>query len=296
MLDLALKLFNERPLDKRRKYYLIVDTETATLPVNVSDKSKVSLSYPLVYDIGWVITDIKGNIYRTRNFLINEIFSNYQVFSTAYYHEKRQIYIDKLARNEIIRVDWETAMQVFEKDLSEIEGIGAYNAFFDLKKAIPFTEKYIKKFYSGEWEVWYNNKISEIERNDGKTPKSKKSSPNYNAEIFEFRKMQYLIFDIWYIAILHLLNSYNYKVKAIENQWFTASGKYFSTNAETTYRFITDKHDFVESHTALNDARIETEIFTKAVNYNKHNIDWGIQAFPYKILGTVENFTKESGE
>ena len=96
MLDLALKIFNERPLDKRRKYYLIIDTETATLPVNVSDKSKVSLSYPLVYDIGWVVIDINGNIYRKRNFLINEIFSNYQVFSTAYYSKKRSLYIEKI--------------------------------------------------------------------------------------------------------------------------------------------------------------------------------------------------------
>ena len=295
MLELALKLFNEKPLDKRRKYYLIVDTETATLPVNVSDRSKVSLKYPLVYDIGWVITDINGNIYRTRNFLVNEIFSNYQVFSTAYYCEKRQIYVDKLASGEIVKADWETIMQVFEKDLHEVEGIGAYNAFFDLKKAIPFTERYIQNFYSNEWEIWYSNKISEIENSDGKTPKGKKSNPNYDGEIFEFRGMQYLIFDIWYIAIQYLLNSNDYKKKAVENQWFTASGKYFSTNAENAYRFIADENDFIESHTALSDARIETKIFTKAVNHNKWNIGWGIQPFPYKILGTVENFIKESG-
>ena len=295
MLELALKLFNEKPLDKRRKYYLIVDTETATLPVNVSDRSKVSLKYPLVYDIGWVVTDINGNIYRTRNFLVNEIFSNYQVFSTAYYHDKRQIYIDELASGEIIKADWKTIMQVFEKDLHEVESIGAYNAFFDLKKAIPFTEKYIQKFYSNEWEMWYNSKISEIENSDDKTSKSKKSNPNYNGEIFEFKGIQYLIFDIWCLAIQHLLNSDGYKKMAVKNQWFTASGKYFSTNAENAYRFIANENDFIESHTALSDARIETKIFTKAVNHNKWNISWGIQPFPYKILETVENFIKKSG-
>lgn len=296
MLELALKLFNEKPLDKRRKYYLIVDTETATLPVNVSDKSKISLSYPLVYDIGWVITDINGNIYRTRNFLINEIFSNYQVFSTAYYHEKRQIYIDKLASGEIIKADWGTVMQVFEKDLSEVEGIGAYNAFFDLKKAIPFTERYIQKFYSNEWEMWYSNKISEIEKVNGKTSKSKKPNPNYDGKIFKFREMQHLIFDIWYLSVYYLLNSAEYKQKAIANKWFSSSGKYFSTNAENAYRFITEDDEFIENHTALSDARIETKIFTKSVRGNKHNILWGIQPFPFKILGTIEDFTKVSGE
>ena len=103
------------------------------------------------------------------------------------------------------------------------------------------------------------------------------------------------ICDIWYIAIQYLLNSDDYKKKAVENQWFTASGKYFSTNAENAYRFIADENDFIESHTALSDARIEAKIFTKAVNHNKWNIGWGIQPFPYKILGTVENFIKESG-
>ena len=296
LLDLALKIFNERPLDKRRKYYLIVDTETATLPVNVPDKSKISLKYPLVYDIGWVITDINGHIYRSRNFLVNEIFSNYQIFSTAYYHEKRQSYIYELMNGGIIKADWETIMRVFEKDLNEVDGIGAYNAFFDLKKSIPFTERYIQKFYSYEWETWYNSKLAEIEKSDGKTSKSKKSSSNYDGEIFEFREIQYPIFDIWYLAVNYLLNSDEYKQKAVNNKWFSSSGKYFSTNAENTYRFITENDDFIESHTALSDARIETKIFTKSVRGNKHNILWGIQPFPFKILGTVENFTKVSGE
>ena len=294
MLDLALKIFNERPLDKRRKYYLIIDTETATLPVNVSDKSKVSLSYPLVYDIGWVVIDINGNIYRKRNFLINEIFSNYQVFSTAYYSKKRSLYIEKIKSGEITKADWETAVTVFEKDLNEVEAIGAYNAFFDLKKAIPFTEKYIQNFYSENWEKWYNGKISEIETKDGKTSKSKNKNPNYDGEIFTFRDMQYLIFDIWNIAVTYLLNTDEYKQKAVENGWITASKKFFSTNTENAFRFISENSDFIEQHTALNDAEIETKIFAESVNHTKSNIIYGIKPFPYKILGTVENFTKVS--
>lgn len=295
VLELALEIFNERPLDKRRKYYLIVDTETATIPVNVSDKSKIALKYPLVYDIGWTITDINGNIYRTRNFLISEIFSNYQVFSTAYYAEKRSLYIDKLNRREIIKTDWNTCMKIFEKDLQTVDGIGAYNAFFDLKKSIPFTEKYIEKFYSFDWETWYNNKIAEIENSNG-TSKSKASNSNYDGEIFDFRGMQYLIFDIWYLAVENLLNSDDYKKKAIENSWISHSGKFFSTNAENAYRFIRNDTDFIESHTALDDARIETEIFAKSVNHKVCNLTYGIKPFPYKILGTIEDFTKISGE
>ena len=44
-------------LDRRRKYYLILDCETATLPyaakiTNPKAKQRVSIAKPLIYDIG----------------------------------------------------------------------------------------------------------------------------------------------------------------------------------------------------------------------------------------------------
>ena len=138
----------ERKLDKRRKYYLILDCETATLPYaskfGGDEKKAISIAKPLIYDLGWTICDAKGKIYRKRSFLITEIFSVPAVFNTAYYKEKRPQYLEKLKVGSISLKTWKEATEILERDLLEVEAVGAYNAAFDFKKAIPFTEKYIE--------------------------------------------------------------------------------------------------------------------------------------------------------
>ena len=75
----------------RKKFYLTLDTETATLPFanemakTASEKQKIAIAKPLVYDIGWTITDRAGNVYKKVNYLIQETFFVPNVFNTAYY-------------------------------------------------------------------------------------------------------------------------------------------------------------------------------------------------------------------
>ena len=76
----------------------------------------------------------------------------------------------------------------------------------------------------------------------------------------------------------------------LDNDWQTASGKYFKTSAETAYRFISGKADFDEAHPALDDAIIESELFAEIVKKKLSNLTIGISYFPFRILGTVENF------
>ena len=86
-------------LDKRRKYYLILDCETATLPYAAKFpadvKKNVAIAKPLIYDLGWQIVDIKGKVYKRASYLISEIFSVPAVFNTAYYASKRTIYRER---------------------------------------------------------------------------------------------------------------------------------------------------------------------------------------------------------
>jgi hypothetical protein len=76
----------------------------------------------------------------------------------------------------------------------------------------------------------------------------------------------------------------------VDNGWQTESGKYFKTSAETAYRFVTGNLDFDEAHTAIDDADIESELFAMIVKKAKNKVDIGIAYFPFRILGTVENF------
>lgn len=289
MIERGIKM---KKYDRRKKYYLILDTETATLPYakNFEGKArqKIAIAKPLVYDLGWKIIDRKGNVYARKNYLITEIFSVPAIFNTAYYAEKRPLYLEKLAKGEIVLTDWKTATADLENDLQYIDSLGAYNAMFDFKKSIAFTELYINKLYSPdfyEWEKMQNRIIDNIATDNGK--KNERVFDPYN---FEFRGNKYPMFDIWGLSCEHLLNNDNYKQMCIENGWTTASGKYFKTSAETAYRFIADNTEFIESHTAIDDTDIETILFQKILEKTKFKYEMGIIYFPFRILGSVEMF------
>lgn len=285
--------YTQKKFDRRRKYYLILDCETATLPYahkleSADQKQKIAIAKPLIYDIGWQIVDRQGRVYERMNFLISEIFSVPEVFDTAYYAWKRPLYIDKLNKGEIELTDWRTAINYLQDALNVCEAVGAYNAMFDFKKALPFTELYVNRLYSTNFHEWLKEQAQSCET----ILKSRQSdsNPAFDPDNFLFRGRAYPLFDIWGLACTHLLNNDEYKRMCLENKWLTASGKYFKTSAETAYRYFKQDTDFEESHTALDDAIIESELFGAMCGKNKDNLIMGLIYFPFKKLGEVENF------
>lgn len=284
-------------LDRRRKYYLVLDCETATLPYatkydnNPIQKQKIAIAKPLIYDIGWSIVDRQGRVYRRKNFLITEIFSVPSVFNTAYYSHKRPIYLEKLKNGEITLTDWNSAITELENDLSAVESVGAYNSMFDYKKAIPFTEEYIKNLYSPnykQWEEFQNAVCENIAK--GKTYENTKG---FDGQNFILRDKTYPMFDIWGLACKHFLNNDEYKQMCLDNEWKTASGKYFKTSAETAFRYLSKDMEFIESHTAIDDVDIEAQIFSTIIKKSLKNLEIGLIYFPFRELGTVEMFELE---
>lgn len=278
-------------LDRRRKYYLILDAETATLPhaSTITDpkaKQRVSIAKPLIYDLGWTVVDKRGNIYKRKSYLISEIFSVPAVFNTAYYAEKRPIYLERLHGGAIDLVTWETAIADLIHDMELVEGVGAYNAMFDFKKAIPFTELYVKHLYSAnfnDWEQFQNVRCDEIA--NGVVRPSKRE---FEPEVFRFRGKEYKLFDVWGLACQHILNDDKYRAFCKENDLYTESGKYYKTSAETAFQFCAERADFEEEHTALADAEIESLIFAEAIKKNKGKFDFGIIYFPFRIIGRAD--------
>lgn len=278
----------EKKIDKRKKYYLVLDCETATLPyasnfTNGKIKQKIAIAKPLIYDLGWQVIDRKGNVYSRKSFVISEIFSVPPVFNTAYYASKRPIYIERLRNNETILTDWNTATEELERDLSKCEAVGAYNSMFDFKKAIPFTELYIKMLYSEnfyEWEKMQEKIIDKII--DNTLPENTKE---FEPDVFRFRKKVYNLFDVWGLSCEHILNCDEYKNYCLNNNLYSASGKFYSTTAENCYRYFKNDIDFTENHTAIDDTEIESEIFTEILKRTKNNFEMGIIYFPFRILG-----------
>ena len=284
--------------DRRRKYYLVLDCETATLPyagnLPAEAKKKVAIAKPPIYALGWKIIDKKGRIYSRKNFLISEILSVPSIFDTAYYASKRPLYIEKLNRGEITLTDWKTASAELVADMEHVEAVGAYNSMFDFKKAIPFTELYINQLYSPDFHDWLKNQNQICERIANGFSSS--SSKEFDPDVFRFRGKAYPLFDLWGLSCKYIMDNDDYKATCLRNGWQTESGKYFKTSAETAYRFAFGNMDFDEAHTAIDDADIESEIFALVIKKAKNQVEMGIEYFPFRILGTVEKFVNQHPE
>jgi hypothetical protein len=282
---------NEKKLDKRRKYYFVLDCETATLPYaskfEGADKRKIAIAKPLIYDLGWKIIDALGREYRRKSFLITEIFSVPAIFNTAYYASKRPLYIEKLKKKEISLVSWETATAEMIADIEETCAVGAYNSMFDYKKAIAFTEEYINNLYSDNYFLWereQNRRIDYIVSN----PKYE-NNKEFNPDIFSFRGKDYPLFDIWGLSCENLLDNDEYRQFCKDNDLKTASGKYYTTTAEAAYRFIKKDSTFEEAHMAVEDTDIESELLAEIFKKVKpKNMTMGIIYFPFRILGRAD--------
>ena len=57
--------------DLRKKFLAVLDTETAN---GIKEGEKINLQFSLVYDFGYIIRDLAGNILVARSFAIAEIF------------------------------------------------------------------------------------------------------------------------------------------------------------------------------------------------------------------------------
>lgn len=122
------------PIDRRKAYYLTIDTETAN-----------SLDDPIVYDIGGAIHDKQGNVYETFSFVVYETFIMCaDLMKSAYYADKIPQYEIELANGSRRMVRWNTARKVVAElcEKYNVKAIIAHNARFDVR-AVNTTERYI---------------------------------------------------------------------------------------------------------------------------------------------------------
>lgn len=276
--------------------YLVVDVETATLPfadeiaLDSEQKKKIAIARPLVYDIGWVIVDRKGNIIKKANYLIQETFFVPSIFNTAYYKKKRPIYMKFLRDGKIASKLWDEVINEFVEDCESVDYVGAYNAMFDFDKAIPFTELYINKLYSDDYTEW--EKIQYILcKKIAKEPYKKPIEKKFDNMNFNFRKKKYPLFDLWGMVVNDLINTDSYRTLCLDKKMITESGEYFKTSAESSYRYVKKHFGFDEAHTALADAEIEAELLVKILK--KKAVTQGIEYFPFRNLGYTDDFLYE---
>ena len=123
-------------IDRRKSYYLTIDTETAN-----------ELLDPIVYDIGGCIHDKKGNVYETFSYIIYETFCTMQdLMQTAYYSKKIPMYKKQIASGQRTIVRYTTAKKKIHELCKQynVKAIIAHNARFDYRST-TCTQRYITK-------------------------------------------------------------------------------------------------------------------------------------------------------
>jgi hypothetical protein len=93
----------------------------------------------------------------------------------------------------------------------------------------------------------------------------------------------------WMETRIELLDIWDYWGESVPKHYrsnFTASGKFYSTSAESAYRWEFCKEDFVERHIAWHDVEIESEILLRALS-RKQRIP--VVKNPSQFIGGVYN-------
>ena len=202
------------------RYIAIVDTETAN-----------GLNNPLVYDFGYIVADIKGNIVVKRSFINDDVFSDTRMMETAYYAEKLPMYLENKGN------EWKhtTTLEMWNAFNDDIKKYGiksgdvfAFNAQFD-KRSLNLT---INKYSNGF--------VKEFIPSD-------------------------MWRDVWVIAGLSICCTAKYVSWTIDNGYITEKGRNPQTNAEVVYKYLTNNHNFNERHTALSDCEIEHFILMQCI-------------------------------
>ena len=208
-----------------------------------------------VYDVGYTIADKKGNIAVTRNWLVAEVFTDAKRMMGAFYAKKMFTHYARMLNDgEVKLAAWADIVEAIQTDCEayKVTTVAAYNAGFDFR-VMGATHKMLG----------HSGKI---------LPQGVK------------------MLDLWQFACETKLSQKAYKKMALENNWVSPAGN-IKTGAEFAYRYTTQRPEFIEDHTALSDALIETQIMA-ACFAQKKRVPYGIiNAQPWRIVNTkpVEN-------
>jgi len=201
-----------------------------------------------VYDMGWTITDKTGKILVERNWLVEENFTDPSKMMGAFYAGKTFThYAPMLQAGTITMRPWAEILGALRADLLcyGVQTLAAYNAGFDLR-VIEQTHADLT-----------------------------------GSDFFDFDGLQ--ILDIWQFACETKLSQKGYARIARELGWVSPAGN-IKTGAEFAYRFVCGDYSFIEDHTALSDARIETAILAECFRQKKR-VPYGvINAQPWRLV------------
>ena len=111
----------------------------------VFDTETTSLEKPFCYNVGYIIADLNGNVFCKKDFVVEQVWHNPMLFTTAYYSDKREIYISRMKGKRATMEKFGYIMQEMIRDFKayNVELAFAYNSPFD-KGVFEFNCEWFK--------------------------------------------------------------------------------------------------------------------------------------------------------
>lgn len=207
----------------KEKHYIVLDTET----INVSNR--------LCYNLGYLILNERGETTVKRSFVVEQVWHNRELFKSAYYADKRPIYVSAMRGKKAQLKKWGQVMKALSKDIKDycVQAIWAFNSDFDMN-VIDYNCEHFGTI-----------------------------NPTENIPFLDIRAwackmvMHDFARRLDYEAFCNTNRTVNSKNG--EPKFYTANGN-LSTTAESFYCYLMNNSEFNEEHTAVEDCFIEAVI------------------------------------
>lgn len=211
-------------------FAIVLDTETAPTPAcKGCDATQMR-----VYDLGWIVMDTaSGDVVETFNALVRETWNDNTLMRSAYYAAKLPWYRELVTRGVLPVMGVRDVRRALADACEEwnVNGIWAWNVRFDYQTL--------------------NATIADFS----------------NGFVPYFMPKGVKCYDVMSVAAMSVCDTKKYRAWCEQSGNVTPKGKP-RTTAEAVHRYLSGDADFTESHTALDDARIEAA--TLAACYKRH--------------------------
>ncbi len=209
----------------------MITEETVVMMIDTETTNDIDC--PIVYDIGYHVFTLKDGVLCERSFVNADVFCDAELMATAYFADKIPTYWNQIRRGERELHKWATIKRQLAADCKNfgVEVVCAHNALFD-SRALNTTQRYET------------------------TSKFRYFLP-FGLEWWDTLRMAREV----------LKNNESFGEFCYQNDYLTKRGQRRYT-AEIIYRWLTGDNDFEESHTGLEDVKIETEILKYCLSVN----------------------------
>ena len=197
---------------------------------------------PIVYDVGYQLFTLEEGVLLERSFVNADVFLDKDLMSTAFFADKIPTYWEEIKSGQRTLKRWFNIKRQIAEDcaLFDVKYVCAHNAMFD-NRALNTTQRYQT------------------------TSKFRYFLP-YGLTWLDTLKMSRTI----------LKENDSYGEFCFNNDYVTKNGQRRYT-AEIIYRWLSGENEFIESHTGLEDVKIERKIFEYCLSQNPEidGLLWG---------------------